>query len=399
VGIQEQIEELGREYTPQYMSIDPGIAALDRKKKMLEDQIRRKRSEGEDLALAQAQQDLAAARQSVASIQQQLDEQKKVVMEFTTRFAEHEALQEELVQLETQYREVQQRQVQMDVNKKKLYSQVTLRVPPFVPERPVYPYYLRDAGISVAASFLLALLAVLFFDFMNRPSRGSAVTSIQPVFVSTPDRAALERTRNDHLPYMQTPRALEQQSLRELSGEEVLAQLGVAVPETQLLIALLSSGMTPDELPTLRWGDIDLDTGILHIHNHRNREMAVSQPLRAAIEAYRPPDPELDTPVWQDTAGGALTDNDIEGLIACAAHDAGVTRPSEINAKTFLHTYLAYLARKGVRLSDLGKVAGNITPQNLAAYGVYSPPGMALSLESIDPVYPALETFFRTESS
>jgi uncharacterized protein involved in exopolysaccharide biosynthesis len=79
VDIRQQIKELEREFTPQYMSMDPRIAALVRKKKLLEDEISKKRREGGEITLAEAQQDLASARQSFESIQQQLDEQKQKV--------------------------------------------------------------------------------------------------------------------------------------------------------------------------------------------------------------------------------------------------------------------------------------------------------------------------------
>ena len=398
VDIQEQIAELGREFTPQYMSIDPHITALVRKEKLLKDEISKKRSEGGDIALAEAQQDLATARQSVASLQQQLDDQKQEVMEFTTRFAEHEALQEDLLLLETQYRDIQQRQVQMEVNKKKLFPQVAVRVQPFMPDVPVYPYYMRDAGISVAVSFLLALLSVWFFDFMNRPVRGAAVPDIKQVFVSTPEPGALEQMAGGRLPYIQTPRALEQQLPRELSDNEVLSQMEAAGPDLRLLIACLLTGMNTDEISGLRWGDIDLGTDTMHIHNQTGRAIAISLPLRVAIAGYMPSDPDPDAPVWQNAGGDALSDNDLEALITCAAHDAGLTRPSEVNAKTLLHTYIAYLVRKGVKLSDLDNVVGKIPPAVLAAYGVFSPPGTALPLESIEPVYPALHTFFKAQT-
>jgi uncharacterized protein involved in exopolysaccharide biosynthesis len=397
VSIQEEIEELEREFTPQYMSMDPGIAALVKKKKLLEDKINRKRREGGEITLAEAQQDLSSARQSVSSIQQQLDEQKKTVMEFTARFAEHEALQEELLQLEAQYRTVQQRQLEMEVDKKKLFSQLAVRAYPFLPDRPVYPYYMRDAGISVAASFLLALLTVWFYDYLNRPVRRAAVAEIQPVFVSTPLPGALQQVAGDRLPHTQAaPQALVQQLPRELSDTEVLAQLEAAAPDTRLLIVCLLSGLSTEELSALRWRDIDSDTNVLYIPGQMGRNLVISQPLRAAIAEYQSSDPDPDSPLWQDAGGEPLSDSNLEALIACAAHDAGLTRPSEVTSETFLHTYVVYLVRQGIKLSDLDKVVGRIPPTVLAAYGVFSPPGAALSLDSIERVYPALPIFFTT---
>ena len=319
VGIQEQIEELEREFTPQYMSIDPGIAALVKKKKLLEDKINRKRREGGEITLAEAQQDLASARQSVSSIQQQLDEQKQKVMEFTARFAEHEALQEELLQLETQYRTVQQRQLEIEVDKKKLFSQVAVRAHPFLPDRPVSPNYLRDAGISVAASMLLALLSVWFYDFMNRPVRQPAVADIHPVFVAAQEPEALEQVTAGRLPHANAPPVLGQQLPRELSENEVLAQLEAAGPDTRLLLVCLLSGLNTDAISALRWGDIDLDTDAVHIQDHTVRKLVMTPSMRAAIADYMPSDPDPDSPVWQDAGGEALSDDNLEALIACVS--------------------------------------------------------------------------------
>ena len=397
VDIQQQIGELEREFTPQYMSIDPGIDALIKKRKLLENKINRKRQEGGEIALAEAQQDLDSARQSVSSIQQQLDEQKQKVMEFTARFAEHEALKEELLLLETQYRNVQQRQVQIEVDKKKQFSQVAVKAHPFIPDRPVYPYYMRDAGVSVAVSFLLALLAVWFYDFLNRPLR-RAVADIQPVFVSTPEPAALHQVSGDRLTHNHAPRALEQQLPRELSDTEVLAQLQAAAADTRLLIACLLSGLNTEELSALRWRDIELDTGFVRVPKPMDRMLGISAPMRVAIAASMPADPDPDAPVWRDAAGEALSADELEALIACAAHDAGLTRPSEITSKTFLHTYIAHLVRKGVKLSELDRVVGVMAPTVRAAYGVYAPPGAARSLDAIEWVYPALQIFFNTQT-
>jgi uncharacterized protein involved in exopolysaccharide biosynthesis len=106
VDIQEQLKELENEFTPRYMSVDPKIKGLVRKRDLLEQEIRNKRREGRQNTLASAEQVVASARQAVAILRRQLDEHKQQVMDFTTRFAEHEALQEELLQLETAYREV-----------------------------------------------------------------------------------------------------------------------------------------------------------------------------------------------------------------------------------------------------------------------------------------------------
>ena len=372
---------------------DPRIVALVIKKKLLEEEIGKKRRAAGDIALAEAQQEYASAKLAIADIQKQLDSQKLKITEFTTRFAEYEALKEELLQLETQYRVVQQRQVDMDVDTNSHFSRIAIKEPPFLPVRPIYPDYARDAAISASASFLLALLSVWLYDYLNRPTRQAAVPSLHPVFVSASHSRTLDHVAPEYLPHTAAPPALEQQLPRELSEAEVMAQLENAAPPVRLLITCLLSGLNTHELLNLCWGDIDLEGSELKIVT-QNRVVAITSPLQAAIASCLPSDPDPGVPVWQDPDRGVYSPGDLAAMISCAAHDAGLTRPSEVTPQVFLHTYIAYLVRKGARLSDLGKVIGGIPPTVLAAYGAFSPPGMALPLDSIDPVYPALRVFF-----
>lgn len=59
---------------------------------------------------------------------------------------------------------------------------------------------------------------------------------------------------------------------------------------------------------------------------------------------------------------------------------------------------MAYLVRKGVKLSELDKVVGVMAPTVRTAYGVFSQPGAARSLDAIERVYTALQHFFNTQA-
>ncbi|HAJ91016.1 MAG TPA: hypothetical protein DCO71_00070 [Gammaproteobacteria bacterium] len=391
VAIQEEIKELEHEFTPHYMAIDPKIKGLVRKRNLLEAEIQKKRSAGQQLALAEAEQNLATAHQSVLSLQAQLDEQKQQVMEFTTRFAEHEALQEELLQLETLYREVQSRQLQNQVNHKRQYPQIQVKEPAFLPERPVYPYYLRDSGISVAASILLGLLVLGLYDFLNRPGRQSGASQLQPVFVNAPGAPALEQVKGAQLPGAQVAPALAHQINRELSVSEVLTLFKAADQKSRLLITLLFSGLSVEEVSTVQTDDIDLSAAELSVRGGHERMLAIAPATAAVISACLPEDSPADFPVCPDSNGDALDAGDLDALLACAAHDAGLVNPTEITPQVLRHTYIAYLVRQGVRLSDLEGVTGYMPPTVLAAYAAFSPPGSGLSLDAVERGYPALK--------
>ena len=394
VEIQEALKELELDFTPHYMSIDPKIKGLVRKRDMLVEAIANKKIAGQQIALAGAEQDLATAHQSVLGLQAQLEEQKQQVMEFTTRFAEHEALQEELLQLETLYREVQGRQLQNQVDHKRQYPQIQVKEPAFLPEVPIYPDYLRDSGISVAGSLLMGLLVLWLYDFLNRPGRQSGAPQLSPVFVnaSQPQMPpALAGTSDERLAGAPPAAALAHQQRRELSVSEVLTLLGAADPKSRLLIMLLLSGVSAEEVSAMHVNDIDVAVAELSVTGRHARKVAIGSALGTGMSEYIQGEPLADSPLCPDSSGVALGVAELDALVACAAHDAGLVNAAEITPGVLRHTYLAYLVRQGARLSDLEKVAGDMSPTALAAYAAWSPPGPGLSLDTVTCVYPALD--------
>jgi hypothetical protein len=67
-----------------------------------------------------------------------------------------------------------------------------------------------------------------------------------------------------------------------------------------------------------------------------------------------------------------------------------MVNPAEVTPQALRHTYIAYLVRQGVRLSDLERITGYMPPTALAAYATLSPPGSGMSLDSVARDYPAL---------
>jgi succinoglycan biosynthesis transport protein ExoP len=398
VMIEKELKELAQEFTPHYMSIDPRIKRLVRNRDSLREEIDEKQATGQRRVLAKAEQDLANAQRALRSLPARRDEQKQQVMEFTTRFAEHEALQQELLQLEAVYRDVQNRQLQNQVNLKRQYPQVRVKEPAFLPERPVYPDYFRDSGISVAASLLLGLLALVLYDFLNRPGRHPNIPQLNPVVVNVPGAPALEQVRSDQLAAAQVAPALANQMRRELSVSEVLTLLQAADSKSRLLITLLLSGVSDEEVSAMQAGDINLSASELEVQGGQQRKIVmspatasvISDALSACITGHPAGTPPADSLVCSDANGDALSPSDLDAMMACAAHDAGLANPAEITTRSLRHTYIAYLVRQGVRLSELKYIAGDMPPAVLAGYTTFSPPGSGMSLDLVDRTYPAL---------
>ena len=80
--------------------------------------------------------------------------------------------------------------------------------------------------------------------------------------------------------------------------------------------------------------------------------------------------------------------DDLAATITLAAVDAGLHEPERVNAETLQHSYLAYLVRQGVKLSEVNKIVGGISTTRLASYAQLSPAGPGKSLDEIELAYP-----------
>ena len=81
---------------------------------------------------------------------------------------------------------------------------------------------------------------------------------------------------------------------------------------------------------------------------------------------------------------------ELDANLAVAAADAGVAHPVSVTATALWHSYVLFLVRQGVRLSDLPQRVGNLTPDLQLALAYFSPPGAHRSLSASNWVYPLL---------
>ena len=75
--------------------------------------------------------------------------------------------------------------------------------------------------------------------------------------------------------------------------------------------------------------------------------------------------------------------------MAAAAHDAGVPDAHDVDADVMRHTYISFLVRQGLRLSELEKAVGPVPPALFLHYRTLSPEGPGRSLDGVNCVFPA----------
>ncbi|NIM07750.1 MAG: hypothetical protein GTO53_00985, partial [Planctomycetales bacterium] len=124
----------------------------------LNELIARKRALVVENAFDEAEIELATSRQISEATKKELAEYQQKAAEFTTRFAEHEALVAELNQLEKLYRALKEKLVHTEVIRDVLPPEVTVLQYASIPQDPIRPFYRRDAAIAVAGSLLCALI-------------------------------------------------------------------------------------------------------------------------------------------------------------------------------------------------------------------------------------------------
>lgn len=131
--LREQLEELDRQYTREYMALSPDLKVIPDKLRALEDEIQHIRRKGQTVVVSDAEQEYAAARQATRSIQEQLDQHRKKAAEFTARFTEHDALKSDLEELEQLYRDTQARLTQIEAQHTGKYPYVDVIERAFLP--------------------------------------------------------------------------------------------------------------------------------------------------------------------------------------------------------------------------------------------------------------------------
>ena len=390
MDLREKMKDMEHEFTGPYLALDPKYKALRSNLVRAEQDIERERQTSAQQSVQNAEEELAGAKSAVLRLQNELAARKREVQDFTARFAEHTALVNELKRMEESLDTSKQRLSVLEGEKKLAGPAVTVLSQPSVPERPARPDYWRDASIAVGGAGLLGLIAVWFVEFFRRSATPQPDQLRQPVInIAYVPNAMLDAPAATYnAPVLRLPEAVAARHVpRELSSPEVHALWAASSPDSRLVIAGLFGGMTLEDLAALRYESIDADNNSVYLGSS-NRSTPLREPIRRLLAERQSRNGA--GPALTDARGAPLSVVDLEGLIGCAAFDAGLANPAEVTADTLRHTYLAYLVRQGARLADVSGIVGPIAPAALRDYGRLSPPGPGLPLEQIDPVFPAL---------
>lgn len=384
--LREQLADFDKKFTRDYMVKQLKYNPIPEQIKKLEAEIKNKRDYGKNVVITEAENNYVAAQQTVKEVRAQLDEQKKQASAFSTKFAEHDALKTDMEGLEQLYRETQERLVKIQTSQKEKYPQVTVISRAYLSMDPVRPDYTRDALIALVSSLFLGLFTVWIFEYLTRKQEKPSAITLSGIHMYNPTVA-------DLLNYQKTAaRPIEQRQNntlasplhRELSVQHLKVLLDASNLKGKQVISLLLSGLTLDDACALKADQIDQETATITITGSAPRVLNFNGALKILFAQSG------GHPVW-DTDKSASSD-DLAAVLLCAAVDSGLPNPGEITAEAIRHSYIAYLVRQGLRLSDLEKITGYLEPSVISSYSSYSPPQQGLGIGDVELFHPALDS-------
>jgi integrase len=170
---------------------------------------------------------------------------------------------------------------------------------------------------------------------------------------------------------------------RELVPDEIRGLLAAASHEVRVAALLLLSGLGPDEALALRWDDVDLATRRIRVSGDTARSIEIVEPLLGLLQrSPHGPDARV-----LAVAGEAPPNVEtLASQLLYAAHDGGLDRAAEVTPDALWHTGIAYLARQGIRLAELAKVAGRLSAEQAATYSALAPAGTRVSLAEVHSI-------------
>lgn len=393
--LKEKQSKLAAQYTQDYIDLQPAMKVIPEEIEKIEKEIKKIKIFGKNFMLSEAKKNYAASLQTIKSLEAQIESHKKQTADFTSRFSKYETMQADLEGLEKLYRETQERLVQIQTSFKEKYPQVTVINRAFEPDKPIWPHYHRDAVIALACSLFLGLFSAWMVEYLVKKPE-PAPAPIILAGISLAGRTGDLRRVADQAPSagdLPNPRAnrsesaaeqkpaplLQEPSPRELSRHELELLLHNTSLKGKQQIACLLSGLSPAEIAALKAGDIDPDSSYLLADGR-------TVPFNAALKALF--EQSGGVPAWQiETLNAAA---ELKATLYFAAVDSGLAHPEEITAEAIRHSYIAYLIRQGLRLSDLEQLVGQLDPALMLVYGGYSPPERGLPLTAVDVIHPAL---------
>ena len=392
--INGKLADLAEQFTPEYMALDPSIIAMQRNADKLSQRLQEKIASSEQAYIDDAKRKLAQAHTSHQQYTEQLQDLSSQAHAFNQKLDQYKGMDDELRQLQGQAQLLQNQLVEQEVGQS-LTSKISIIEPPFVPEFPFAPDYLKHSMFVLGAALSISLLSLLIFSFIVRQKPPQARVTNYTLLANAPNRQGLEAHPVDQDPRFALgghsvvePLQLQNNSaeassvaqLRLLSEGECVLLYDTANQQGRLVIALLLSGLAPDELSQLNIDQFDPHFEHLHIAGRFARVLRLPASLSAEIASLSLAAGES---LWTEPMGLS----DFNHLVVNAAHDADIAFAEQLSVALLRHTYITNLLVQGCKLNDIEKVAGYIAASELGQYRGVKRQGHALPLAQLNTIF------------
>lgn len=393
-SINANLSALSEKYTQAYLERDPTIVAQQQKalqlQNLLDEQIQTSQSD----YLLDVKRDLSAAKGKVQQMETQLVEQNKLAQVFSQNLEQYKRLDDQLKALQTQAQSIKNQQVAQEVSQP-FDAKIHLLEPAFVPDFATGPNYSFNSLISLIVAVVVAILAMLLFSFIfkQKASTASSHFVVIPGQTRVGDYANFDHASHEQIAApdhrlasgaVQLPPVT--QSLRLLSAEECQLLFSVANNQGKMLIGLILSGVSTDELLELEKANFHQDYSMLQINNQFSRGINIQTNLAETIETLC--NNITEQYIWSNIKS---QENFVQ-LLVNIGHDAQLAFPEQLSPDVLRHTYLTFLTSQGARLNDIEQVAGYTSPSTLAYYRHVNRQGKLLDIEQIQTQYPFVQS-------
>ncbi|MCU0259056.1 MAG: hypothetical protein MUF56_08535 [Solirubrobacteraceae bacterium] len=391
--LRAKLREQERNFTPDYLALDPTARAERAQLADLEEQIKVQRTASQQTAIVEAQEEVQSAREAAARIREQIGSERAMAQTHVARLAQYKGMQDELAELERLFRDRAQRRASLEASEATRAPAVQVLQSATRPDRAFRPDYTRDATLALAGSLLASLLVMGLVELFNRSEREPGVLIAQPISVHGP---SLGHAAAPALPGGQVGPALASPPaallgahplpVRELGEDELAALWQAATPAARAAIGLLLSGLSPEEVVAFDLADADAGAGRVRVRGATVRELPVQPPVLAALAAC----PGSGGRLYAGGADAGGAREALEADLLCAAHDADLARPEDVTPEALRHAYLLHLVRQGARMSDIAALAGRLSPATISSYAGYAPAGARVALDPARAAFPLL---------
>lgn len=395
----EELKELERTYTQEFLAMDAHARALRARLAELEAQIVQQREISLRAALQAAQEEHAGAQAQVSSLRAQLGATRPALTKTSSRMAEAKLLEDDLAQVDKARRDLLERVSRMEADEQRRVATVTVLEPAIAAALPFGPPYWRDAGWVTLAALALALLLMAIVEAFNRPGP-LAPTEARTTLVLSPawaePRPALAGHGAAVLPLaggaapLSAPMALAA-PLPLLSQPEAAALLSAGNGTARVLCALALLGLSIDEALAVRSRDLDRDASQLQIGGAWARRLPVPPWLADALLAASAPADAADGLVLHDATGQALSAADLASMLTGAALDAHLDTSAALGWDVLRDTAIDWLVAQGVRYTDLPQAVGRVDADKLQSLAARHGESRRRELAEVERLMPALQ--------